>query len=423
MARTTELRETNIRLLEEIEKQQKTEKALRESEERYKRFSEVTVDGIVFHNQNGIIDVNGTFNKIFGFLMEDLEGNTLVDCLCLPKDTNIFSNNFIETVGVRKDGIPIHIEMLSRILEDHDNQLLVTSIRNINDRKLLETRFHQAQKMESLGLIAGGVAHDLNNILTGIVGYPELLLVNLPQDSSLRAPLEMIKNSGVRASEVVADLLTIARGAASVRELVNLNHLIKEYLSSPEHIRIAQQHSGVTIETDLKTDLWNLYCSPIHVRKSIMNLISNAAEAVGNMGKIVITTSNAYIDKPSGETQTQNLKEGLYVVVRVSDSGPGISDEDLSHIFDPYFSRKKMGPTSGSGLGLTVVWNTVQDHEGAVFVEKIENGTTFCMYLPATRESIETQSVVGKPDDLYGNGNDFSLLTMMNSSRLFAARY
>jgi len=401
-ARTTELRRTNIRLLEEIEEHQETENALRESDERYKRFSEVTIDGIVFHNQHGIIDVNETFSKIFGYLAEDLQGKTLADTLRLPKDTDIVSNNFIETVGVRKDGIQIHIEMLSRVLEDHDSQLLVTSVRNINDRKLLETRLQQAQKMESIGLIAGGVAHDLNNILTGIVGYPELLLVDLPQESPLRAPLEMIKNSGIRASEVVSDVLTIARGAASVRELVNLNHLIQEYMGSPEHLRIAQKHPGITVETELQADLWNMHCSPIHARKSMMNLISNAAEAIGDVGKIVVATSNECIDTPGNGKQ--NLKAGEYVVVRVSDSGPGISDDDLQHIFDPFFSRKKMGPTSGSGLGLTIVWNTVQDHEGAVFVENTTTGTTFCLYFPATRANIEMQPVTGQLKDLYGNG-------------------
>ena len=368
LERTAELQEINIRLLEEIEQHKKTEKALRESEERYKRFSEVTIDGIVFHDQDGIIDINETFSKIFGYIDKDLKGKTLIDSLTLPKDTDITSNNFIETIGVGKDGKRMHIEMLSRVLQGYSNLLTVTSLRNINDRKLLEIRLHQAQRMESIGLIAGGVAHDLNNILTGIVGYPELLLMDLPKDSPLRVPLEMIKDSGIRASEVVADLLTIARGAASARELVNLNHLIREYICSPEHVRIERKHPGITIEMNLQADLRNMYCSPIHARKSIMNLISNAAEAIGEMGKIVIATSNEYIDHPSSDKQ--NLKEGEYVVIRVSDSGPGISDEDMQHIFEPFFSRKKMGPTSGSGLGLTVVWNTVQDHEGAVFVRK-----------------------------------------------------
>lgn len=402
LVRTAELRQTNIKISEEINQHRQTEKALRESEERYRRFSEVTIDGIVFHNQQGIVDTNETFSKIFGYSDEELRGKTLIESLCLPQDTDVRAENFIETVAVRKDGTPIHIEMLSRVLEDHNNLLFVTSLRNINDRKLLETRLHQAQKMESIGLIAGGVAHDLNNILTGIVGYPELLLMNLPETSPLRQPLETIKDSGLRASAVVADLLTIARGAVSVRELDNLNHLTKEYIHSPEYSRIVSRHPGVIIETDFQTDLWNMHCSPVHVRKSIMNLISNAVEAIGERGRIVVTTRNEYVEQHCDDKQS--LKQGEYVVIRVSDSGAGIADEDMQQIFEPFFSRKKMGSTSGSGLGLTVVWNTAQDHDGAVFVAQNDPGTIFSVYFPATRREIELRPEAGKLEDLSGHG-------------------
>ena len=392
LARTAELTQTNSRILQEIEEHQKTEIALRQSEERYKRFSEVTIDGIVFHSQDGIIDTNATFRNIFGYLGEELQGKTLIESMRIDKDIDITSNNFIETVGMRQDGTPIHIEILSRVMADN-NLLTVTSIRNITDRKVLETRLHQAQKMESIGLIAGGVAHDLNNILTGIVGYPEFLLLDLPKESQLRAPLEMIRDSGIRAAQVVSDLLTIARGAACGRELGNLNHLIKDYIGSPEYLKLQQKRPEITLETDFCSDLWNMYCSPIHARKSIMNLISNAAEAIGNKGKIVVATRNEYLG--SAESEKQNLKEGEYVVLSVSDSGSGIADDDIQHIFDPFFSRKKMGPTSGTGLGLTVVWNTAQDHEGTVCVETHERGTTFRIYFPSTRESLRTHPAGG----------------------------
>ncbi len=402
LARTAELRRTNIKISEEINQHKQTEKALRESEERYRRFSEVTIDGIVFHNQDGIVDINETFTEIFGYGDEELCGKTLIDSLCLPQNTDITGNNFIETVAVRKDGTSIHIEMLSRVLADANKLLWVTSLRNINDRKLLETKLQQAQKMESIGLIAGGVAHDLNNILTGIVGYPELLLMDLPETSPLRVPMEMIKDSGLRASAVVADLLTIARGAVSIRELDNVNDLIKEYMHSPEHARITRKHPGITITTDFQADLWNMYCSPVHVRKSIMNLISNAVDAIGEQGRIVVITKNEIVKHYQNDKQS--LRQGEYVVIRVVDSGTGIADEDIQHIFEPFFSRKKMGSTSGSGLGLTVVWNTAQDHEGAVFVAKDHPGTIFSIYFPATRQQTEPRPVAGKLKDLYGQG-------------------
>jgi two-component system cell cycle sensor histidine kinase/response regulator CckA len=402
LARTAELTQTNVRILEEIKEHRKTVIALRQSEERYKRFSEVTIDGIIFQNQEGIVDINSTFTELFGYSREEIKGKTLAETIRLPEYIDCISTGFIETVGIHKNGTAIHIEMLNRVLGDNSKYLAVTSVRNINDRKLLETQLHQAQKMESIGLIAGGVAHDLNNILTSMVGYPEYLLLDLPGDSALREPIEAIRESGIRAAEVVADLLTIARGTASARELENLNHLIKEYLSSPEHIRIEQQYSGVTFTTDFPLDLWNIHCSSIHVRKSIMNLISNAAEAIGGEGQIGIVTWNEYIDLANGKRQ--NLKEGEYVVLSVTDSGSGISDEDMQHIFDPFFSRKQMGPTSGTGLGLTVVWNTAQDHDGAVLVEKSTLGTTFRMYFPATREPLKAHAAPMELKNIYGNG-------------------
>lgn len=402
LKRTDELTQKNARISEEIEEHRKTVLALRQSDERYKRFSEVTIDGIVFQNKDGIVDINTTFTKLFGYSVGELKGKNLAEAIGLPEQIDIKSNNFIETVGVKKDGTTIHIEMLSRVLEENYQYLSVTSVRNINDRKLLETRLHQAQKMESIGLVVGGVAHDLNNILTGIVGYPEYLLLDLPGDSTIREPLEAIRESGIRAAEVVSDLLTIARGAASTKELRNLNDLITEYIGSPEHIIIQQQYSGIVLKTDFQTDLPNIYCSPIHARKSIMNLISNAAEAIGDKGQIKIATWNEYVDEPNGAQLS--LKKGDYVVLSVSDSGSGISDDDRQHIFEPFFSKKQMGPTSGSGLGLTVVWNTAVDHGGAVVVEENEPGTTFRMYFPATRENLKAHSVAMDLKYIYGKG-------------------
>ena len=274
--------------------------------------------------------------------------------------------------------------------------------------------------MESIGLIAGGVAHDLNNILTGIVGYPEYLLMDLPEDSALRGPLEVIKESGIRAAEVVSDLLTIARGAACAKELRNLNHLIKDYLGSPEHIRIEHQHPGIAVTTDLHPSLWNIHCSPIHARKSIMNLISNAAEAIGDEGQICITTYNESIDKAIDEQQ--NLKGGDYVVLSISDSGAGISVEDIQRVFEPFFSRKKMCPTSGSGLGLTVVWNTAQDHDGAVVVARNDPGTSFRMYFPATHETMKTHTAIVELEKLYGNGERLLIVDDEKRQRIICSQ-
>lgn len=136
------------------------------------------------------------------------------------------------------------------------------------ENQLLEAKLHQAQKMEAIGMLAGGVAHDLNNILSGIVSYPDLLLMQLPQDSQLRQPIQSIQDAGKRAAEVVADLLTLARGIAATKEVTNLNVLIDEYFLSPEFQKLKDRHPGIRVTHTLSPALLSLICSPIHIKKA-----------------------------------------------------------------------------------------------------------------------------------------------------------
>ncbi|MCI5211131.1 MAG: PAS domain S-box protein, partial [Candidatus Electrothrix sp. ATG2] len=236
---------------------------------------------------------------------------------------------------------------------------------DINDRKQdeeekkkLEKELHQSQRLESIGLLAGGVAHDLNNILSGIIGYPELLLLDLPQESKLREPIEAIHESGQRAAAVVADLLTVARGAASTREVHSLNSLVLEYLRSPECEKLKSLYPNIIFRHQLEAAQPAVLCSPVHVKKCLMNLVTNAAEAFGVYaeGTVILTTLNHLVDGP---TNTYHMEKGEYVVLNVQDNGPGIPQKDLEHIFEPFYTKKIMG-RSGTGLGLTVVWNTMR---------------------------------------------------------------
>ena len=254
----------------------------------------------------------------------------------------------------------------------------------------LESQLHQAQKMEAIGLMAGGVAHDLNNILAGVVGYPDLLLLNLPEESDLRKPLENIKASGKRAAEVVTDLLTIARSSANPNSVTNLNRVLFQYLDSLEFKSLKAKHPEVTFQMDLDENLDNIYGSVSHIRKCLMNLIVNGSEAISSKGSLQISTENLEIqhDKLNG---TQVVKKGKYAVIRVTDNGKGIADKHLEHIFEPFYSRKKLG-ASGTGLGLTVVWNTVQEHNGTIHVTSDEDGTSFKLLFPTTRKNLPEDS-------------------------------
>lgn len=250
-------------------------------------------------------------------------------------------------------------------------------------QKGLEAKLHHAQKMEALGSMAGGVAHDLNNILAGVVGYPDLLLLDLPQESPLRKPLQIIMESGQRAADVVEDLLTVARGIATSKEVLNLNTIVEEHLNSPEHKRLATIHPFVVFRTEFALDLLNISCSPLHIGKVLINLVTNAAEAIEGSGTVTISTRNQYLDEPI--KGYEDVKIGEYAVLSVSDDGRGISREDLERIFEPFYTKKIMG-RSGTGLGLAVVWNTVQDHGGYINVNSSERGTTFELHFPTSRE-------------------------------------
>jgi signal transduction histidine kinase len=291
----------------------------------------------------------------------------------------------------------------------------VTNVKKLEEeRKRSEIQLHRGQKMEAIGMMAGGVAHDLNNILSGITSYPELLLLDLSEDSPLRKPIETIQSSGLRAAAVVADLLTVARGAASAKEVCDLNKLLLEYLKSPEIKRPLEDQPGITLQTDFAPELFSLNCSTIHVRKCILNLFINACEAVGKAGTVTISTSNRYIDKPF--KGYDEVRRGEYVVLSVADNGPGISAVDIDHIFDPFYSKKVMG-RSGTGLGLAVVWSAVQDHGGYIDIATDDQGTCFDLYFPASRELVDEEKEELTFQDLQGKGQTVLVVDDEDSQR------
>ncbi len=281
------------------------------------------------------------------------------------------------------------------------------------ERKLLH-----AQKMEAIGTLAGGVAHDLNNILAGLVSYPDLLLMDLSEDSPLRDPILTIKESGEKAATVVQDLLTMTRRGVAVKEVVNLNEIVSEYFKSPEYNRLKSFHRDAEVKTHFEPNPLNILGSSVHLYKTLMNLVSNAAEALSERGKIIITTQNRYIDRPV--RGYDDVQEGDYVVLTVSDNGIGISPEDIERIFEPFYTKKVMG-RSGTGLGMAVVWGTVKDHEGYIDVESIEGeGTTFTLYFPVTRQEAEKDMASLSIKDYLGNKESVLVIDDMEEQRYVA---
>ena len=265
-------------------------------------------------------------------------------------------NGFVRNEEMRlrkKNGQPITCSISAVAIKDEKGAVTYYDgfIEYVTERKKLELQLRKSQKMEAIGTLAGGVAHDLNNILSGVVSYPELLLMDVPEESPLRQPLLTIQESGQKAAAIVQDLLTLARRGVSVTEVMNLNQLIEQYLNSPENHKILEYHPGVKVEVDLQAKIFNIHGSPVHLSKTIMNLVSNAAEAMPSSGAIHITTENQYIDRPLKGYDT--VEEGDYIKLTVSDSGVGISPEDIDRIFEPFYTKKTMG-RSGLFFGISI---------------------------------------------------------------------
>lgn len=256
------------------------------------------------------------------------------------------------------------------------------------ERREIEIKLQRAEKMEALGTLAGGVAHDLNNILSGIVSYPELLLLDIPQDSPLYHPLQRIQHAGEMATVVVQDLLTLARRGVAVNKVLDLVEIISNYLESPEYSKLLESNPDVEVITKCNTDGLKIKGSPVHISKTVMNLVSNAVESITTTGTVHITVENSHTDALG--FGADSLPAGELLVLSVSDTGSGMSQQDLEHVFEPFYTTKVMGK-SGSGLGMTVVWGTVKDHNGYIDIQSHKGfGTKVTIYFPAARYSIST---------------------------------
>jgi C4-dicarboxylate-specific signal transduction histidine kinase/CheY-like chemotaxis protein len=307
---------------------------------------------------------------------------------------------------------------------EHANQLLT---REIEERKKgekqrldLENRLSQAKKMEAIGTLAGGVAHDLNNILSGILSYPDLILHAMPPDHDYRRPLEVIKKSGEKAAAIVQDLLTLARRGVNVSELIDLREIVESYLKSPEFIKLKERYKKVRFIHQFISEPTVIKGSPIHLEKTVMNLITNALEAIVDKGTVTLSIENVYVDTLIKGYET--VKEGDYIKLTVADDGVGIAADDLERIFEPFFTKKKMGH-SGTGLGMAVVWGTVKDHNGYIDVTSAKGkGTTFSLYFPMSREVPAVEKAVVSLDAIQGQGQFILVVDDIAEQREIAAK-
>jgi PAS domain S-box-containing protein len=288
------------------------------------------------------------------------------------------------------------------------------------EKRNLEERLNRAEKMEALGQLAGGVAHDLNNVLGVLTGYSELLMVETTEGQRARGYAEKILQSTEKGAAIIQDLLTLARRGVTVSDVLNLNDVISTFLKTPVFENIRNYHNRVTFRTEYGKNLLNIKGSPVHLEKTLINLVSNAAESISGKGEVTIRTENRYLDKTI--RGYDEVKEGDYAVLTVYDTGMGIPAENREKIFEPFYTKKTMGK-SGTGLGLAIVWGTVKDHNGYIDVQSnVGEGTTFTLYFPVTREELIAPQRKEPIERYMGNGESVLVIDDIAEQRDIAYR-
>jgi two-component system cell cycle sensor histidine kinase/response regulator CckA len=419
-------------LVTEVTERRKAEETLRESEQKLKAILRASPIGICLVIKRQFDWVNETLYRMVGYGEGSLSGQDTA--ILYPSDKEYkrvgqelcagiteSSPGHVETQWIRKDGSRFDCILSAYSLEPTDpSKGQILTVTDISESKRLQAQLLKAQKMEAIGTLAGGVAHDLNNILAGLVSYPELLLMEIPEESPLRKPILTIQRSGEKAAAIVQDLLTLARRGVSATEIVNLNTIISDYLQSPEYERLRSFYPTIQVKQDLEKNLPNMVGSPVHLSKSVMNLVSNAAEAMDDGGTIFISTEKRYIDKPI--RSYDHVKVGDYVILTVSDTGVGISAEDMERIFEPFYTKKKMG-RSGTGLGMSVVWGTTKDHGGYIDVQSTAGkGTKFTLYFPISRKDLLPDKSSASIENYRGKGETILVVDDVEEQREIASR-
>jgi len=403
----------------EISERKRAEEALRESEAKYRRLHETMMDAFVRIDMTGNIqEANRAYQTLLGYSEEELLQQTYEDLT--PEKWHALEAGIVaeqvlvnghsqvyEKEYCRKDGTIFPVELRTFLLRDDTGRPVgmwaivrdITERRRVEDEKArLESQLRQAQKMESVGRLAGGVAHDFNNMLSVILGYAELIKARLPVGDPYLKDVLAIEKAAGHSRDITRQLLAFSRKQIIEPRLMNLN----------DQITFSQNTLSRLIgeEIDLcfypEKDLKRINFDPTQVDQILVNLVVNARDAMPDGGRLTIETANVLLD---GAYCRKHLgfKPGDYVLLEVSDDGVGMNKELLSHLFEPFFTTKEVG--EGTGLGLATVYGMVKQNGGFINVySEPGQGTTFKIYIPSVSEEVIRTEEIEEAQVAYGSG-------------------
>jgi PAS domain S-box-containing protein len=371
---------------------EETQEVIERNESRYERLVENINDAIIMDDIEGrLVFANRRFREWFG-VSEAAIGNVAAEEYVAPEWRPLLHDqhrrqmsgestpDHLEYEGVRADGSRIWIEALITPVEEHGRTVGTQyALRDITERKRLEAQFRQAQKMESLGRLAGAIAHDFNNLLTVINGYTELLLMGSSVPDPERATVEQIRSAGARAAELTQQLLAFSRKQVVQPKLLDLNTLAAEVKNLMRRL-VGEDIELVSV---LSPGLGMVMADAGQINQVLMNLLVNGRDSMPQGGRLTIETSNAEVDESFSNLHPE-VAPGSYVRLSVSDTGIGMSEEIKRQIFEPFFTTKEQG--KGTGLGLATVYGIVRQNRGGIWVwSEPGRGSVFHVYLPRVK--------------------------------------